>query len=298
MLQVIGAGTDSKSSLGAMDFHEYYKSSVLCTFNTNKVNILCTDETMNLEDIKEKNADHDHNDEKDKASTVVYNATYTMQFRYLMQRALLTYWRSPSYNFARIAVCTIIAFIFASAYSNQDYSTESECISRVALIYITTMFLGIVGLQIVQPVIFSQRPSFYREKYINIYDVKLYTIAHTLVEIPYLVISSILFLIPFFFIIGFNNGDVTAKFFYYWLYIALYMTVSVFMGILLASSLPDPGVSSILSGLLATCFSLFCGFTILYQDFPSFWQFMYWLDPLHYAIEGIIYLYIIHFIYR
>ena len=24
------------------------------------------------------------------------------------------------------------------------------------------------------------------------------------------------------------------------------------------------------------------------QDFPTFWTFMYWLDPLHYAIEGLV----------
>jgi len=26
---------------------------------------------------------------------------------------------------------------------------------------------------------------------------------------------------------------------------------------------------------------------IKYKDFPNFWSFMYWLDPLHYTIEGI-----------
>ena len=40
-------------------------------------------------------------------------------------------------------------------------------------------------------------------------------------------------------------------------------------------------------GLANTAFSLFCGFMIKYEDFPNFWSFMYWLDPLHYTIEGI-----------
>lgn len=42
-----------------------------------------------------------------------------------------------------------------------------------------------------------------------------------------------------------------------------------------------------MSGLTATVFALFCGFMILEQNFPPFWTFMYWLDPLHYALEGI-----------
>lgn len=33
---------------------------------------------------------------------------------------------------------------------------------------------------------------------------------------------------------------------------------------------------------------LFCGFLIAEQNFPTFWLFMYWINPLHYALEGLI----------
>ena len=32
--------------------------------------------------------------------------------------------------------------------------------------------------------------------------------------------------------------------------------------------------------------SLFCGFMIAYDKFPTFWSFAYWLNPFHYALEG------------
>ena len=83
----------------------------------------------------------------------------------------------------------------------------------------------------VQPVIFSERPSFYREKFIKLYDIQLYTLANTLVEVPYLIVSSILFLIPYFFIIKFNNVGVQVDhFFFYWVFIALHMSTIVFLG--------------------------------------------------------------------
>lgn len=41
-------------------------------------------------------------------------------------------------------------------------------------------------------------------------------------------------------------------------------------------------------GMISTFISLFCGFTIIPSNFPSFWIFMYWLDPLHYALEGLV----------
>lgn len=40
--------------------------------------------------------------------------------------------------------------------------------------------------------------------------------------------------------------------------------------------------------MTSTFISLFCGFTITASNFPSFWIFMYWLDPLHYALEGLV----------
>lgn len=40
--------------------------------------------------------------------------------------------------------------------------------------------------------------------------------------------------------------------------------------------------------MASTFISLFCGFMIKPEDFPTFWIFMYWLDPLHYALEGLI----------
>ncbi len=43
-----------------------------------------------------------------------------------------------------------------------------------------------------------------------------------------------------------------------------------------------------LVGLFISVFGLFSGFLIAEQNFPTFWLFMYWLNPLHYALEGLI----------
>jgi ABC-type multidrug transport system permease subunit len=44
----------------------------------------------------------------------------------------------------------------------------------------------------------------------------------------------------------------------------------------------------VLVGLFISVFGLFSGFLIAEQNFPTFWLFMYWLNPLHYALEGLI----------
>jgi hypothetical protein len=45
---------------------------------------------------------------------------------------------------------------------------------------------------------------------------------------------------------------------------------------------------TVLVGLFISVFGLFSGFLIAEQNFPTFWLFMYWLNPLHYALEGLI----------
>eukprot|EP01034_Spumella_vulgaris_P047236 gene47236-biopygen2339 len=243
MLEVIGAGTANTSAVGT-DFHACYKQSVVCETNSTHVNVLCpeareeTSETVfvapDLESGGERHVEmitvavadlrvhHAHHTK--------YNTSSWVQFTVLMKRFMLSYWRSPTYNVARMMVNVVIALIFSSTYANQQYTTSVDVISRVALIYITVLLMGLLGCNSVQPVIFADRPAFYREKFSEIYDVKIYTLCSTLVEVPYLLVSSVVFVIPYFFIVGFDHDGTTDKFFWYWLFQCLYITAMVFLG--------------------------------------------------------------------
>ena len=216
-----------------------------------------------------------------------FNTTHWTQFKLLTYRFHLAYWRSPTYNFVRVVVSILIALIFSSTYAQQEYTTDVDVIARVAVVYISAMFMGVVNMKSVQPVILEERPAFYREQFSKLYDVKLYVLAATVVEIPYLIVASLAFVVPFFFIIGFDKDGTTVKFFWYWLFSALYMSVMVFLGHFLSSSMKDAAAVDVLGGMLSTVISLFGGFLIRPELFPDFWIFMYWLDPLHYVIEGL-----------
>ena len=153
MLQVIGAGTSSSTTT---DFHEYYKSSSLYQINHMFVHTLCSGDHKDHNDNGEDDDDHHHphelliNMELDyvfhpDSWFQQYDASYSTQFRYLMMRSLLCYWRSPSYNFVRMTVNILLAFIFASAYATTEYTTDAYLIGRVSLIYVSVLFLGTVS---------------------------------------------------------------------------------------------------------------------------------------------------------
>lgn len=124
--------------------------------------------------------------------------------------------------------------------------------------------------------------------------------------------SALVFLVPYFYIVGYDNsGNGQDKFLWYWLFQTLFMTLNVFLGQFLAVSLPNEATAVVVSGMVVTMISLFCGFMIKAGDFPDFWIFMYvlhlsccvcilhlltllfmvhryWLSPLHYVIEGMV----------
>jgi ABC-type multidrug transport system permease subunit len=59
-------------------------------------------------------------------------------------------------------------------------------------------------MQTVMPVAMAERPAFYREQQSKMYNVGIYTITTTIIEIPYLILSSLCFTLPFFYIVGFQ----------------------------------------------------------------------------------------------
>jgi ABC-type multidrug transport system permease subunit len=261
MLEMIGAGT-SGAQESVIDFHVYYKQSALCNSIQTKVNTLCSvdDHETGQADPRETGASSPSSPHSylsisaitslSKQSAFKYNASYSTQFYWLMKRSILTYWRSPSYNFVRMLISLIIALIFASTYVNQQYSTDVDTLSRCAVIYVTCLFVGVIGVTTVQSVMFAERPAFYREQYSEVYDVSLYTLAMGFVELPYLLVSSILFVIPFFFIVGFDQDGVAEKFFFYWLFQGLYLCVMVFIGQLYSALLPSEAIAQGLKALV------------------------------------------------
>lgn len=55
-------------------------------------------------------------------------------------------------------------------------------------------------------------------------------ITFVLLQLPYLILSSLSFVLPFFYIVGFDNvGNVTDKFFWYWLFHCLTMSTFVYL---------------------------------------------------------------------
>ncbi len=177
MLDIIGAGTATATvgeSGDTVDYSEYYATSKLAKANRLRLETLMTPN----QDSKKIN-----DEELEKLNSIQYNSSYTTQFIVLIKRIHLTYWRTPSYTVVRHLLMLLLALIFGSAFPQQEYSTYIAAMSRSAVIYVTTLFCGILSMLSVTPVLNPERPVFYREQQSRMYAVWVYALTLVLIEV-------------------------------------------------------------------------------------------------------------------
>lgn len=104
-----------------------------------------------------------------------------------------------------------------------------------------------------------------------------------------MIVTSLAFTIPFYYIVGLeNHGGISPhKFVWYWLYNLLFMTLMTYLGQFFAALMPTDPAAHVMTSFTNTTLALFCGFLITEKNMLPFWRFMYWLNPLHYTLEGL-----------
>jgi len=210
--------------------------------------------------------------------------SYT-QFYLLCLRFFRMYWRTPTYNLTRLMICVLLGCVFGVIYQGTDYSTYAGANAGVGLVFVSTIFLGLISFNSVMPVAADERTAFYRERASQTYNALWYFIAGTLVEIPYIFISTLLFTIIFYPSVGFT-GYVT--FFYYWLVVSMNALLFVYFGQLMVFALPSVAVASTLGALFSGIFMLFAGFNPPTGSIPTGYMWVHWISPPTYTISMLV----------
>ena len=216
-----------------------------------------------------------------------YATTRRTQSIEVFKRMSKIYWRSPGYNRVRLLVSGIVALLFGSVYASQRVPTnEGDMNSRVTSIYITALFLGVNAMNTVLPVFEMERNMFYRHKASLMYDHKAVTLALTLVEVPFILLASMVFCLLWYFTVGFDPD--AGKFFLYWLFMTFSLGIFTFFGQGFMSVFRDSQTAQGFGSLLIGFSSIFGGILIRPQDINQFWIWAYWTFPLHYVLEGLL----------
>jgi len=154
------------------------------------------------------------------------------------------------------------------------------------VIFLSAGFPCSVAAQGPWPSFFRQRTVYYRESTIGMYDMWIYSTAMFIVELIYHFICAVMFLIPFYFLVGFRN-DATLFF--------RYLLVLWLMGVTISSmiqtwtaALSSQIVGNVVQSFFMTLFVNFTGFLLKPNAIPHGWKWFYYMNPMAKALSAIL----------
>jgi energy-coupling factor transporter ATP-binding protein EcfA2 len=130
----------------------------------------------------------------------------TVQFLVLLGRMFKMYWRLPRYTLIRGAVTILVAFVFGTIFwgKGQDYSGPATVLNISGVLFMSVLFVGVTNALTVQGVITEERRVFYRERAAGMYSALPFALAQSLVELPFLLVQSAVYVFPTYAMIGFR----------------------------------------------------------------------------------------------
>lgn len=116
-----------------------------------------------------------------------------------------------------------------------------------------------------------ERNMFYRHKAALMYSEQAVLLAFTFAELPFIMLSSMVFCLCFYFLVGFST--LAYKFFWYYLFFTLNLGAFTFLGQMMTALVRDSQTAQGFGGLLISMTSLFAGTLIRPQNIQGFWTF-------------------------
>ncbi|KAL0081666.1 ABC-2 type transporter-domain-containing protein [Phycomyces blakesleeanus] len=264
ILEVVGAGTSGKAS---RDWAEIWAGSK-------------ESNALDAELAEIRNAADKHPTRKPRT----YASSYWNQFKLVLGRMNLAYWRSPDYNFGRFLNIVVTALINGFTYWKLG-SSSSDLQYKIFALF-STFIMAMTLIILAQPKFMTERLFFRREYASRYYSWFPWTVSTILVEIPYILVFAAFFMFCFYWTAGMNPSSEACGYFYIiFIFIVLW---AVSLGFVIAAVSELPTMAAVINPLVISLLILFCGLMQPETSMPTFWRkWMYWIDPFHYYIEGL-----------
>ncbi|KAI8330865.1 ABC-2 type transporter-domain-containing protein [Chlamydoabsidia padenii] len=266
ILECVGAGTAGKAT---QDWGDVWANSK---------------EAKALEDELEQihGSVHDH-DKHDKVSA--YAQPFWQQFIIVYKRMNVSWWRCPTYNLGRVMNTTFIGLLSGFSFWKLGNS-PADMQNRMFSVF-TTLLMSNALIVLAQPRFMAERMWFRREYASKYYGWAPFALSCIIVEIPYLFVSSALFLFCFYWTAGLQQASDRIGFFY--IHFSIFLLYSVSLGFMIASFSASPSMAAVINPFFTSILILFAGIMQHPSNMPHFWSsWMYQLDPYHYLIEGLV----------
>jgi hypothetical protein len=127
-----------------------------------------------------------------KANTVAYRFDsvfargFFYQLYWLLKRGWTSSLRDVSYNYTRIMTLMGLQVLFGVIYYKVDGNDVGGVQSLMSVMFMTTVFIGLLNMNVTLPVLIKDRAVFYRERLSYLYDSIPFSIANFIVQLPWI----------------------------------------------------------------------------------------------------------------
>jgi ABC-type multidrug transport system ATPase subunit/ABC-type multidrug transport system permease subunit len=267
MLEVIGAGV-SNGRANDLDFVDVFSYS---------------DEKANMDEILQRPGITTPSPEWPEIKFMKKRASKgSTQLYFLTKRFFDLYWRTPAFNVTRYLIVIGVALICGLSFLSVDYTTYSGLLGGVGCVFMSTLFMAMAGFMGTLPVYSTDRAAFYRERASQTYNSLWYFMASTFVEIPYVFIQGLLFIVIYYPMMGFQHFPAAVL---YWFHVSLYVLGQMYFGQLLVHASPSVEVAAVLGALINSIFLLFAGFNPPSTSIPEGYKWLYTIVPQRFSVS-------------
>jgi len=212
-----------------------------------------------------------------------YARSFLVQYVAVQRRTFEAYWRNIAFNYTRFFMMVFLSLLFGFIWFRIDDTDMVGLSSKMSSMFMTVAFCAILSCAPQMHVIFQARPTFYRERASRTYSSFAYSTSMGVAEVPYLLVASLLFVIPFYFLVDMEHD--AGGFFRYFLAHFMFGLVLSYLSQILASVFPNVVVAQVFFGVVLTFLFLFAGIFIPGPQQPDHWRWVFEVNPMRYALQ-------------
>ncbi|KZV20014.1 pleiotropic drug resistance protein 1-like [Dorcoceras hygrometricum] len=269
MLEI--SSTAQEAALG-IDYAEIYKNSEINRRNTSLIKELSVPAPGS----------------KDLYFRTRYSQSFWTQSMACLWKQHWSYWRNPPYTAVRLLFTTFIALMFGTIFWDIGSKRErkQDIFNAMGSMYAAVLFLGVQNATSVQPVVAVERTVFYRERAAGMYSALPYAFGQVVVEIPNLLIQTLIYGLIVYAMIGFEWTF--SKLFWYLFFMYFTLLYFTFYGMMTVAVTPNHNIAAIVSSAFYALWNLFSGFIIPKTRIPVWWRWYYYICPISWTLYGLV----------
>ena len=121
---------------------------------------------------------------------------------WVTRRLLVSHWRSPSLNLSRCGFLFLLGVALGCIYFQSEVRSYAGMSSLLGAVFLGICLPSSIGSQAALSSFYAARPVVIRERSVGMYGPQCNSLAMSLVELPYLFLGTLCFLVPFYTLVG------------------------------------------------------------------------------------------------